>query len=260
MSKCMCTCTDTQNNLWMLDWLLKRKCFPLYREFFGQGWMKPGKNERTPYIMRTTKHFNDVCENRWLDGRMDRQIDYAAISCFSDQQQDCYRDPTLGWHQHAGGSDWEVGGRGWYLPLPPQLQRSAWDHVFSQPQLSLPTQKNMAQSFQAGVGPLTVNIFHLLRCPWETLASRDSEVAAPILLLFSRQKLWSIRYRSWCHQRGDSKIWEKLWRSELHGSPMSHLVSVIVPVRCHLSLYALSSAVTPPVFPIWECTWLTWPS
>lgn len=23
---------------------------------------------------------------------------------------------------------------------------------------------------------------------------------------------------------------------------------------------ALSSAVTPPVFPTWECTWLTWPS
>ena len=31
-----------------------------YREFFGQGWMKLEKNERTPYIMKTTKHFNDV--------------------------------------------------------------------------------------------------------------------------------------------------------------------------------------------------------
>lgn len=30
------------------------------REFFGQGWMKLEKNERTPYIMKTTKHFNDV--------------------------------------------------------------------------------------------------------------------------------------------------------------------------------------------------------
>ncbi|MEQ2184776.1 Ras protein-specific guanine nucleotide-releasing factor, partial [Goodea atripinnis] len=29
-------------------------------EFFGQGWMKNDKNEKTPYIMRTTKHFNDV--------------------------------------------------------------------------------------------------------------------------------------------------------------------------------------------------------
>lgn len=33
---------------------------PSYREFFGQGWMKLEKNERTPYIMKTTKHFNDV--------------------------------------------------------------------------------------------------------------------------------------------------------------------------------------------------------
>lgn len=31
-----------------------------HREFFGQGWMKNDKNEKTPYIMRTTKHFNDV--------------------------------------------------------------------------------------------------------------------------------------------------------------------------------------------------------
>lgn len=34
------------------------------REFFGQGWMKNDKNEKTPYIMRTTKHFNDVCYNK----------------------------------------------------------------------------------------------------------------------------------------------------------------------------------------------------
>lgn len=32
----------------------------LCREFFGQGWMKLEKNERTPYIMKNTKHFNDV--------------------------------------------------------------------------------------------------------------------------------------------------------------------------------------------------------
>ncbi|XP_058243463.1 ras-specific guanine nucleotide-releasing factor 1 isoform X4 [Hemibagrus wyckioides] len=31
-----------------------------YEEFFGQGWMKNDKNEKTPYIMTTTKHFNDV--------------------------------------------------------------------------------------------------------------------------------------------------------------------------------------------------------
>lgn len=33
---------------------------PACREFFGQGWMKVEKNERTPFIMKTTKHFNDV--------------------------------------------------------------------------------------------------------------------------------------------------------------------------------------------------------
>lgn len=35
-------------------------CAALCREFFGQGWMKLEKNERTPYIMKNTKHFNDV--------------------------------------------------------------------------------------------------------------------------------------------------------------------------------------------------------
>ncbi|XP_028660527.1 ras-specific guanine nucleotide-releasing factor 2 isoform X2 [Erpetoichthys calabaricus] len=31
-----------------------------YEEFLGQGWMKVDKNERTPYIMRTSQHFNDM--------------------------------------------------------------------------------------------------------------------------------------------------------------------------------------------------------
>ncbi|KAM8778287.1 ras-specific guanine nucleotide-releasing factor 2 isoform 5-T5 [Rhynchonycteris naso] len=31
-----------------------------YEEFLGQGWMKPDKNERTPYIMKTSQHFNDM--------------------------------------------------------------------------------------------------------------------------------------------------------------------------------------------------------
>jgi hypothetical protein len=30
------------------------------REFLGQGWMKLDKLERTPYIMKTSQHFNDV--------------------------------------------------------------------------------------------------------------------------------------------------------------------------------------------------------
>ncbi|XP_032191722.1 ras-specific guanine nucleotide-releasing factor 2 isoform X2 [Mustela erminea] len=31
-----------------------------YEEFLGQGWMKLDKNERTPYIMKTSQHFNDT--------------------------------------------------------------------------------------------------------------------------------------------------------------------------------------------------------
>lgn len=35
-------------------------CAPSAREFLGQGWMKVDKMERTPYIMKTSQHFNDV--------------------------------------------------------------------------------------------------------------------------------------------------------------------------------------------------------
>nr|XP_020442749.1 ras-specific guanine nucleotide-releasing factor 2-like isoform X2 [Monopterus albus] len=31
-----------------------------YEEFLGQGWMKVDKTERTPYIMKTSRHFNDM--------------------------------------------------------------------------------------------------------------------------------------------------------------------------------------------------------
>ena len=48
-----------------------RECDPLqshdvflsplsFREFLGQGWMKVDKTDRTPYIMKTSQHFNDV--------------------------------------------------------------------------------------------------------------------------------------------------------------------------------------------------------
>ncbi|XP_047585922.1 ras-specific guanine nucleotide-releasing factor 2 isoform X3 [Lutra lutra] len=40
-----------------------------YEEFLGQGWMKLDKNERTPYIMKTSQHFNDMVsseEKQWL--------------------------------------------------------------------------------------------------------------------------------------------------------------------------------------------------
>uniref|UniRef100_A0A4W6CKB1 Ras protein specific guanine nucleotide releasing factor 1 n=1 Tax=Lates calcarifer TaxID=8187 RepID=A0A4W6CKB1_LATCA len=49
---------EIAEQLTMLDHLVF-KVIP-YEEFFGQGWMKNDKNEKTPYIMRTTKHFNDI--------------------------------------------------------------------------------------------------------------------------------------------------------------------------------------------------------
>ncbi|KAK2506357.1 LOW QUALITY PROTEIN: hypothetical protein MC885_020338 [Smutsia gigantea] len=48
---------EIAEQLTLLDHLVFKK-IP-YEEFFGQGWMKVEKNERTPYIMKTTRHFND---------------------------------------------------------------------------------------------------------------------------------------------------------------------------------------------------------
>ncbi|XP_011372709.1 ras-specific guanine nucleotide-releasing factor 1 [Pteropus vampyrus] len=49
---------EIAEQLTLLDHLVFRR-IP-YEEFFGQGWMKLEKNERTPHIMKTTKHFNDT--------------------------------------------------------------------------------------------------------------------------------------------------------------------------------------------------------
>ncbi|KAM9711089.1 ras-specific guanine nucleotide-releasing factor 1 isoform 2-T2 [Dama dama] len=49
---------EIAEQLTLLDHLVFKK-IP-YEEFFGQGWMKLEKSERTPYIMKTTKHFNDI--------------------------------------------------------------------------------------------------------------------------------------------------------------------------------------------------------
>lgn len=40
--------------------LMMFTCVLPCREFLGQGWMKLDKTERTPYIMKTSQHFNDV--------------------------------------------------------------------------------------------------------------------------------------------------------------------------------------------------------
>ncbi|XP_051532189.1 ras-specific guanine nucleotide-releasing factor 2-like isoform X2 [Myxocyprinus asiaticus] len=42
----------------LLDHIVFRSI--LYEEFLGQGWMKTDKTERTPYIMKTSQHFNDM--------------------------------------------------------------------------------------------------------------------------------------------------------------------------------------------------------
>ncbi|XP_034291425.1 ras-specific guanine nucleotide-releasing factor 1 isoform X2 [Pantherophis guttatus] len=49
---------EIAEQLTLLDHLVF-KTIP-YEEFFGQGWMKVEKNERTPYILMNTKHFNDI--------------------------------------------------------------------------------------------------------------------------------------------------------------------------------------------------------
>ncbi|KAM3827868.1 ras-specific guanine nucleotide-releasing factor 1 isoform 2-T2 [Vipera latastei] len=49
---------EIAEQLTLLDHLIF-KTIP-YEEFFGQGWMKVEKNERTPYILMNTKHFNDI--------------------------------------------------------------------------------------------------------------------------------------------------------------------------------------------------------
>ncbi|KAM4748317.1 ras-specific guanine nucleotide-releasing factor 1 [Rhinophrynus dorsalis] len=49
---------EIAEQLTLLDHLIFKR-IP-YEEFFGQGWMKTDKNERTPYIMNTSKHFNHM--------------------------------------------------------------------------------------------------------------------------------------------------------------------------------------------------------
>ncbi|KAI1889429.1 hypothetical protein AGOR_G00162780 [Albula goreensis] len=51
---------EIAEQLTLLDHLVF-KVIP-YEEFFGQGWMKSDKSEKTPYIMKTTKHFNDISD------------------------------------------------------------------------------------------------------------------------------------------------------------------------------------------------------
>ncbi|XP_065119874.1 ras-specific guanine nucleotide-releasing factor 2 isoform X3 [Paramisgurnus dabryanus] len=49
---------EVAEQITLLDYIVFRN-IP-YEEFLGQGWMKMDKNERTPYIMKTSQHFNDM--------------------------------------------------------------------------------------------------------------------------------------------------------------------------------------------------------
>ncbi|XP_033045148.1 ras-specific guanine nucleotide-releasing factor 1 isoform X5 [Trachypithecus francoisi] len=68
---------EIAEQLTLLDHLVFKK-IP-YEEFFGQGWMKLEKNERTPYIMKTTKHFNDVS--------MEGSASLAEVFLWQDAQE-----------------------------------------------------------------------------------------------------------------------------------------------------------------------------
>lgn len=46
-----------------------------------------------------------------------------------------------------------------------------------------------------------------------------------VVTFFSRQKHWLTSCKSWCHQRGGSKIWERLWRSEFGAGTPLNLIS-----------------------------------
>ncbi|XP_025026621.1 ras-specific guanine nucleotide-releasing factor 1 isoform X2 [Python bivittatus] len=65
---------EIAEQLTLLDHLVF-KTIP-YEEFFGQGWMKVEKNERTPYILKNTKHFNDI--SNLITSEILRNEDMAA--------------------------------------------------------------------------------------------------------------------------------------------------------------------------------------
>lgn len=135
----------------------------LCREFFGQGWMKLEKNERTPYIMKNTKHFNDVSGAAGWDGNKNGACGtWVRVEALPEallmlrllppegQQLNCVRDPAQRGAHRARQRHREVGGGSRHLPLPAQLQRRAGDHLLPQPQRDLPPQENLAEGLQAG--------------------------------------------------------------------------------------------------------------
>ncbi|KAM4875523.1 ras-specific guanine nucleotide-releasing factor 2 isoform 2-T2 [Thomomys bottae] len=51
-----------------------------YEEFLGQGWMKLDKNERTPYIMKTSQHFNDIMNYADISSRANAIEKWVAVA------------------------------------------------------------------------------------------------------------------------------------------------------------------------------------
>lgn len=96
---------------------------------------------------------------------------FVSLFPLPGKQPHCHWDSALWGCGHSSSSHREMGSCGWHLSLSPQLQRRAWDNLFSQPQLRLPPQKDLAQGFQAGVRRV-VNVFAPSRvCCWHQLCS-----------------------------------------------------------------------------------------
>lgn len=128
-----------------------------------------------------------------------------------DQQPHRYRDPALRRRGHSSAGHREMGGRGRHLPLSPQLQRRARDHVLPQPQLCLPPQEDLAQGLQAGP-QISLAFFSLLYFPKVPLTVINC--ALGVIFFLPRQKHWLTNCRSWSHQKEGSKTCGRLWRSE----------------------------------------------
>lgn len=143
-------------------------CLLSVREFLGQGWMKVDKTERTPFIMKTSQHFNDVgllCVV--LIKHMSPHLRYHQIHtltlfvlfCFVDEQPGGIPDHDPHWCGLQGQFHREVGRCGWHLPLSQQLQRHPGGHICPQSQRHLPSEEDLGQSQQTG----EVNVRSCLR-------------------------------------------------------------------------------------------------
>ena len=90
-----------------------------YREFFGQGWMKNDKNERTPYIMKTTKHFNDVRACSGIVNKMSvLQIDshYYHRAFFFLSVRSATGSPQRSCSGTMSTCEWRWSRNGWRWP------------------------------------------------------------------------------------------------------------------------------------------------